>query len=106
MSQSTAKFDSQCIAVRALEAGKYPNNISELEAAVERAVAQSLQGQSQAGSSGEDLETKTLEIGEEVFWFASGQVRNRATMSYMIDYAIDGLWNWTRKMKCFLYAEN
>lgn len=73
-------FDLQCVAVRVLEAGKYPNNISELEAAVERAVAQSLQ--SQIGSSEDNLETKSLEIGEEVFWFASGQVRNGATVSY------------------------
>ena len=64
--------------MRALEAGKYPNNISELESSVEKAVAQSLQ--SQIGSSEDDLETKTLVIGEEVFWFASGQVRNLATM--------------------------
>lgn len=76
-----AHYDLQFCAVRALEAGKYPNNISELEAAVERAVAQSLQ--SQIGSSEDDSETKSLEIGEEVFWFASGKVRNRKDVSYI-----------------------
>ena len=55
-------------ALRRLESGKYPNNISELEASVARAVAQS-----QQGKVSNEKETEVLELGEEVFWSASGQ---------------------------------
>jgi len=54
-------------AMRRLESGKFPNNISELEASIDRAVAQSRQGKSNDGDA-----TDVMELGEEVFWFASG----------------------------------
>lgn len=56
--------------MRRLEAGKYPNNISELEGAVQRAVAQATPSQ----KGNEPSKGETLVIGDEVFWFASGQV--------------------------------
>lgn len=49
-------------ALRRLESGKYPNNISEFEATISRALAQSIAKDSTA-----------IELNEEVFWFASGQ---------------------------------
>lgn len=55
-------------ALKRLEAGQYPNNVSELEAAVQRALAQ-VTRPSQSSSLTEDV--KPVTIGEEVFWFAS-----------------------------------
>jgi polyferredoxin/transcriptional regulator with AAA-type ATPase domain len=55
-------------ALRQLEAGSYPNNVAELQAQVERAVAQSLKSSSNTGGAASG---KELIIGEEVFWFTN-----------------------------------
>jgi len=55
-------------ALRQLEAGSYSNNIAELQAQVERAVAQSLKTTSTSGAGASGRE---LVIGEEVFWFTN-----------------------------------
>lgn len=55
-------------ALRQLEAGSFSNNVAELQAQVERAVAQSLKTSSNSGAASSG---KELIIGEEVFWFTS-----------------------------------
>ncbi len=55
-------------ALRQLEAGSYANNVAELQAQVERAVAQSLKTSTNSGSA---TSGKELIIGEEVFWFTN-----------------------------------
>jgi hypothetical protein len=69
--------------VRNIEARSYPNNVSELEAAVNRAVVQATQQQTAAGLEGgaaagaaaggarAAAPAPPTVIGEEVFWFAS-----------------------------------
>lgn len=63
-------------AVRALEAGQYPNNIRELQAAVERAVSQ--EALARRGEDADALISPQAPrvISEEVFWFAS-QAKDR-----------------------------
>jgi transcriptional regulator of aromatic amino acid metabolism len=55
-------------ALRQLEAGQYANNVAELQAQVERAVAQSMKASSNAEAMASG---KELVIGEEVFWFTN-----------------------------------
>ena len=55
--------------VKRLEAGQYANNVAELQAAVERAVAQATQPQ-QGDRPSADANVSRV-IGEEVFWFAT-----------------------------------
>jgi polyferredoxin len=59
-------------ALRQLEAGSYSNNVAELQAQVERAVAQSLKSSTvNSGTGGAGASGKELIIGEEVFWFTN-----------------------------------
>ena len=66
-------------ALRQLESGQYPNNVAELTAAVERAVAQSVRyGSANSNTvvsyddkNASERKKKGITIGEEVFWFAS-----------------------------------
>ena len=66
-------------ALRQLEAGQYPNNVSELTASVERAVAQTVKASAASGRT--PAETGGT-IGEEVFWFAT-QSRDRLRLDLL-----------------------
>ena len=113
-------------AMRKLEAGQYPNNVRELKAQVERAVAQTVKAapSSAFGESGNDnvnaassslnsknaqLKKNELVIGEEVFWFSNvGRDRLRldlfANVPHLRNFVRSDMWPDQINFKFTVYA--